>query len=137
MEKTKDQNILLSSKEYDYEEDNLIIDCSTEIGITEAVFEHVMVQKDFLNNGYDIQIQEQNNQLLFNYHIFPCLLSDQFFSLNYQFYNIPIPYYKQIDLINSSIVNKSHLKFNNKVLKISEMGNDLYLCYLIVWSLTI
>ena len=140
--KTKDQNILLSSKEYDYEEDNLIIDCSTEIGITETVFEHliknkVMVQKDFLNNGYDIQIDEQNNKLLFNYHIFPSLLSDQFFSLNYQFYNIPIPYYKQIDLINSSIVNKSHLKFNNKVLKISEMGNDLYLCYLIVWSLTI
>ena len=31
-----------------------------------------------------------------------------------------------------AIVNKSHLKFNNKTLKITEMGNDLYLCYLII-----
>ena len=140
--KSKEQNILLSSQEYNYEEEKLIIDCSTEIGITNTVYEHlinnkIMVQKEFLNNGYDIQIDEQNNSVQFIYHIFPCLLSDQFFAFNYQFYNIPIPYYKQIDIINSSIVNKSHLKFNNKALKISEMGNDLYLCYLIIWALTI
>ena len=140
--KLKDQNILLSSKEYNYDNEILIIDCASNIGVTNTVFEYLLknknvAQKDFLNKGYDIEIDETKNELLFKYHIFPSLLSDQFFTLNYQYYNIPTQYYKQIDLINSTIVNKSHLKFNNKVLKISEMGNDLYLCYLIIWSLTI
>ena len=140
--KLKDQNILLSSKEYNYDKETITIDCSTDIGVTNTVFEYLLknkavAQKEFLNKGYDIEIDETNNVLLFKYHIFPSLLSDQFFSLNYQYYNIPTQYYKQIDIINSTIVNKSHLKFNNKVLKISEMGNDLYLCYLIIWSLTI
>ena len=36
------------------------------------------------------------------------------------------------------IVNKSYLKFiqNIQTLKNSEAENDLYLCYLIIWSLT-
>ena len=139
--KLKEQNILLSSKDYYYEKEAITIDCSKDIGVTSTVFEYLIknknkAERDFLNKGYDIEIDEKNN-LLFKYHIFPSLLSDQFFSLNYQFYNIPSPYYKQIDLINSTIVNKSHLKFNNKVLKTTEMGNDLYLCYLIIWSMTI
>ena len=140
--KLKDQNILLSTKEYNYDNDRIIIDCSTDIGVTNTVYDNLIknknaVQKDFINKGYDIEIDEANNTLLFKYHIFPSLLSDQFFTLNYNFYKIPIQYYKQVDKINSAIVNKSHLKFSNRALKISEMGNDLYLCYLIIWSLTI
>ena len=140
--KIKEQNILLSSKEYNYEEPSIIIDCATEIGVTSSVYDYYvknknMVEKDFINKGYDVELDEKNNTLLFTYHIFPSLISDQFFSLNYPFYTIPTQYYKKIDLINSNIVNKSHLKFNNKTLKITEMGNDLYLCYLIIWSLTI
>ena len=140
--KVKEQNILLSSKDYDYSSENIIIDCATEIGVTNRVFEYYIknkniAEKDFLNKGYDIDIDNKNHTMLFKYHIFPSLLSDQFFFLNYPFYSIPLQYYKQIDLINTNIVNKSHLKFNNKVLKMTEMGNDLYLCYLIIWSLTI
>ena len=140
--KVKEQNILLSSKEYDYDKEPIIIDCSSEINITNTIYDYFIknektAQIDFINKGYDVEIDKNNNTLLFTYHIFPSLLSDQFFTYNYQFYNIPIQYYKQIDLINSAIVNKSHLKFNNKTLKNSEMGNDLYLCYLIIWSLTL
>ena len=140
--KVKEQNILLSSKEYDYEKETIIIDCSSEINITNTIYDYFIKNEktaiiDFINKGYDVEIDKKNNTLLFTYHIFPSLLSDQFFTYNYQFYNIPIQYYKQIDLINSSIVNKSHLKFNNKTLKNSEVGNDLYLCYLIIWSLTL
>ena len=139
--KVKEQNILLSSKEYNYEKEKIIIDCASEIDITNTVLTHILqnknIQNDFLNKGYDIDLDEKNKKLLFKYHIFPSLLSDQFFTFNYQFYTIPKQYYKQIDLINSKIVNKSHLKFNNKALKMSEVGNDLYLCYLIIWALTI
>ena len=140
--KIKDQNILLSSKEYDYDKEKIIIDCSSEINITNTIYDYFIKNEntakiDFINNGYDVEIDKKNNTLLFTYHIFPSLLSDQFFTYNYQFYNIPIQYYKEIDLINIAIVNKSHLKFNNKTLKNSEVGNDLYLCYLIIWSLTL
>ena len=139
--KIKEQNILLSSKEYDYDQQNIIIDCASEIGITETVLENVIknknLQKDFLNKGYDVELDEKSNVMYFKYHIFPSLLSDQLFTYNYHYYSIPKQYYKQIDSINTTIVNKSHLKFNNKTLKISEVGNDLYLCYLILWSITL
>ena len=119
--KVKEQNILLSSKEYDYDKEPIIIDCSSEINITNTIYDYFIknektAQIDFINKGYDVEIDKNNNTLLFTYHIFPSLLSDQFFTYNYQFYNIPIQYYKQIDLINSAIVNKSHLKFNNMVI---------------------
>ena len=139
--KIKEQNILLSSKEYDYDQQSIIIDCASEIGITQTALENITknknLQKDFLNKGYDIELDEKSNVMYFKYHIFPSLLSDQLFSFNYHFYSIPKQYYKQIDSINTTIVNKSHLKFSNKALKMSEVGNDLYLCYLILWSITL
>ena len=131
----------LSSKEYDYDPQSIIIDCASEIGITHTVLENITknknLQKDFLNKGYDIELDEKSNVMYFKYHIFPSLLSDQLFSFNYHYYSIPKQYYKQIDSINTTIVNKSHLKFSNKALKMSEVGNDLYLCYLILWSITL
>ena len=41
--------------------------------------------------------------------------------------------------INLKVVNKSNLYFNQKKKKenLTEEGNDVYLCYLIIWSLTI
>ena len=140
--KVKEQNILLSSKEYDYDKEEIIIDCSKDFGITDGVYEYLTSNKEqakieFINKGYVVDVDEGNNKVYFKYHIFPRLFSDQFFSLNNQLYTIPIQYYKTVDLINSNIVNKSHLKFNNKELKNSEAGNDLYLCYLIIWALTL
>ncbi len=140
--KVREQNILLSSKEYNYDKEPIIIDCSRDISITDTVYDYYLknekkTQMDFINKGYDIDKDKDTNTLLFKYHIFPSLMSDQFFTLNYNYYNIPTHYYKQIDIINGTIVNKSHLKFNNIKLTLSEMGNDLYLCYLIVWALTL
>ena len=140
--KAKEENILLTSKEYHYDKEAIVIDCSSDVGITDAVYEYYIknekkAEKDFLNKGYDIEVDKKNNKILFKYHIFPSLLSDKFFNLNYKYYKIPEQYYKHIDIINAAIVNKSHLKFNNKELTLTEMGNDLYLCYLIIWALTL
>ena len=140
--KIKEQNVLLSSDEYKYDNEIITIDCESEIGITDSVYEYILknekkAQIEFINKGYDIEIDKNHNKILFKYHIFPSLLSDQFFELNYKYYTVPQPFYKKIDLINNAIVNKSHLKFNKKELKISEIENDLYLCYLIIWSLTL
>jgi len=61
------------------------------------------------------------------------------YSVNYEYYKKPEIYCNAIDAINLKIVNKSHLQFNINKSKelLSEEGNDLYLCYLIMWSLTL
>ena len=144
--KSKDNasNILLSSNEYNYDNNAVIIDCSTDIGITEKVYDYIISNKDeaeklFINNGYDINIDEENKTVNFHYSIFPCILSDKFFSINYQYYKKPEIYYTLVDEINLKIINKSILCFNPKSNKesLTEEGNDLYLCYLIIWALTL
>ena len=144
--KSKDNasNILLSSNEYNYDNNVVIIDCSTDIGITEKVYDYIISNKDeaeklFINNGYDINIDEENKTVNFHYSIFPCILSDKFFSINYQYYKKPEIYYTLVDEINLKIINKSILCFNPKSNKesLTEEGNDLYLCYLIIWALTL
>ena len=137
-------NILLSSNEYDYDNDNIDIDCTKDIGITEKVKDWILInieeaKKTFMNNGYDIEIDEEKETITFNYPIFPALLSEKFFALNYEYYKKPELYSNAIDEVNLKLVNKSHLQFNpkSKELSLSEEGNDLYLCYLIMWSLTL
>ena len=144
--KSKDiaPSILLSSNEYDYDNEIINIDCTNEMDITEKVKDWILInteeaKKIFLNNGYDINIDEDKEIITFNYPIFPCLLSEKFFALNYEYYKKPEIYCNAIDAINLKIVNKSHLQFNINKSKelLSEEGNDLYLCYLIMWSLTL
>ena len=143
--KSKDvtPNILITSHEYDYDNQEIIIDCSSDIGITDNVYNYIIKNKQeteklFLKNGYDIDIDENNKLINFKYHIFPCLLSEKFFSLNYEYYNKPELYYTAIDEINLKIMNKSNLQFNKGTKElITEEGNDIYLCYLIIWSLAL
>ena len=143
--KSKDvtPNILITSHEYDYDNQEIIIDCSSDIGITDNVYNYIIKNKQeteklFLKNGYDIDIDENNKLINFKYHIFPCLLSEKFFSLNYEYYNKPELYYTAIDEINLKIMNKSNLQFNKGTKElITDEGNDIYLCYLIIWSLAL
>ena len=101
--KVKEQNILLSSKEYDYDKDKIIIDCASDIGIVDTVLNELIKNKnmknEFINKGYDISLNEKKNSLSFKYHIFPSLLSEQFFTSNYKYYNIPEQYYKTDNLM--------------------------------------
>ena len=143
--KSKDiiPNALLASKEYDYDNKTVYIDCSTEIGVTEKLYNYILANKEeaeklFINNGYDIDIDVGNKLINFKYHIFPALLSEKFFVLNYEYYKKPELYYLAIDEINLKIVNKSNLQFNIKTKELlTEEGNDIYLCYLIIWSLSL
>ena len=136
-------NHLINSHEYDYDNQNICIDCSSNIDITDKVYDYIIHNKDeaeklFINNGYDINIDEENKTVNFKYHIFPCLLSDRFFALNYENYKKPELYHNAVNEINLKIVNKGNLQFNPKNKDIlTEEGNDVYLCYLIIWSLTL
>ena len=140
--KSSGQNILLHCKDYDYDEEIVTIDLTLENGITSGLQYYLISNKnvlnDFLFKGYNIDINEDSKDITFKYNVFPSLFSDRLFILNIELYQKgSTPFYKEVEEINTKIVNKSALKFiqENAGLKNSENENDLYLCYLILWAM--
>lgn len=141
------QNILLPCKDYDYEKDKIIIDLTPENNkVTKLLLDYIVSQNplkniiiDFLDKGYIMHISENKKKITFEYSIFPSLLSEKIFILNIDLYSTPVSLCQKINLINDVIINKSHLKFiqNIKHLKNSAGQNDLYICYLIIWSMVL
>ena len=142
------QNSLLPCKDYDYKNDKVIVDLTPENNkITKYLLDYIVSQNplkniilEFLENGYIVCINENKKRVFFEYSIFPSLLSEKIFILNIDLYHpIPDNLCQKINLINDSIINKSHLKFihNVKHLKNSAGQNDIYICYLILWSMVL
>ena len=138
--KTKiiEQNKLLSSKDYDYLPEPEIIDLSKHSicqDIIELFKDKSFIKENCLINGYDIE--EKDNNFTFKYYIFPSLLGPKFYLLNISNYTAAPTLYKHFDLINSKISKKTTIKFNKKpITKKFYLENDLYICYIILWSLT-
>ena len=142
--KLLEQNVLLSCKDYDFKKDPEIIDLKQNKQLSDKLNTYFSerrnyILKECLSKGFSVALDEEGKKTYFNYFLFPSLFSDKLFILNAEFYKIPETFYKNIEDINSKIVNKSYLKFiqNIQTLKNSESENDLYLCYLIIWSLTL
>ena len=141
------QNSLLPCKDYDYVNEKYIIDLTPQNNKPPKILLDYIVSQnplknivlDFLDKGYIININDTKKKLYFEYSIFPSLLSEKIFILNVDLYKIPQSLCQKINLINDSIINKSHLKFihNMKHLKNSAGQNDLYICYLIIWSMVL
>ena len=136
------QNFLLHCKDYDYDGEDVIIDLTFKQGIAGSLqwyfFNNKHLLSDFLCKGYEIKVNNDTKEVSFVYNVFPCLLSDKIFILNIEGYQKGNTlFYKDIEEINTKIVNKSALKFiqENNQLKNSENENDLYLCYIILWSI--
>ena len=140
--KIQGQYILLNCKDYDYNQ-TISIDLTAENGVSNRLKYYILTNKTLLNaflkRGYFISINEDSNDLSFKYHIFPLLLSDKLFLLNSEDYKQENPsFYKEVELINTKIVNKTALKFlqEKSGLNNSETENDLYLCYIILWAMS-
>ena len=140
--KNAEDFILLHCKDYDYDNEDIVIDLTGDKGLTNGFKCYLLSNKlslnSFLNNGYDISINQDNKNISFKYPIFPSLLSDKLFILNSEEYQKPnMTLHKKIEEINIKIVNKSSLKFiqEKTILSNSEIQNNLYLCYLIIWSM--
>ena len=140
--KIKSQNILLNCKDYDFDKNIQYINLkeidNLSISLSNYIFHKKdSLSKDFIYKGYFVDINEKEQKIYFNYILFPCLISEKFFILSADEYESPINYDKEMDEINTKLVNKSYLKFiqNAKNLKNSEVQNDFYICYLIIWSL--
>ena len=149
------QNVLLPSKDYDFDEDEeLKIDLCPEYTVTENLIKYIYNNKEttingFLNKGIIInliniedkkedKLDLAKNPITFNYVLFPCIFSEKLFIFNQIDYNKgSLPLYKAVEEINTKIVNKCSLKFiqRKNVQKNSEGENDLYICYLILWTL--
>ena len=140
--KLKSQNVLLNSKDYDFDNEIQYINLKENDNLSPSLTNYIFSKKDsllkdFLYKGYIVDINEAEQKITFSYTLFPSLISDKFFILNADSYVPPINYDKEMDNINTKLVNKSYLKFiqKEKDLKNSEVENDLYICYLIIWSL--
>ena len=141
------QNNLLPCRDYDYKKEQFIIDlCPDNNKITNNLLEYIASKSptkniilEFLEKGYIVSIKDTKKKIFFEYSIFPSLLSEKLFILNVDLYFPPESFCQKINLINDVIVNKSHLKYlhNIKHLKNSVGQNDLYICYLIIWSMSL
>ena len=149
------QNVLLPSKDYDFDEKEILkIDLCPDITITDNLVTYIYNNKEKMINGFlnkgiiinlkniedkkDNEINITNNAISFNYVLFPSIYSEKLFIFNQSNYNKgSVPLYKEIEEINTKIVNKCSLKFiqRNNVQKNSEGENDIYICYLILWTL--
>jgi hypothetical protein len=141
--KLLDQNVLVTCKDYDYDKDVEIIDLRPNQELEDKLYAYLFERKNYilkecLNKGFSINIDDDKKKTNFYYYLFPTLSSEKLFILNAEIYKTPETFYKEIEEINTKIVNKSYLKFiqNMQILKNSEAENDLYLCYIIIWSLT-
>ena len=141
--KLLEQNVLLTCKDYDFDKDIVNIDLRPNKELCDKLNTYLLdrknsILKSCLNKGFSVSIDEEGKKSSFYYYLFPTLLSEKLFILNAELYKTSPPYYKEIETIDMKIVNKSYLKFiqNIQTLKNSESENDLYLCYLIIWSLT-
>ena len=138
-----DQSFLLSSTEYDYKKKNLeIIDLSKITKNSKEITNYFIESKkeiifdiDCLSKGFFIE-KNKNNKLKYTYHLFPLLINEKIFKINKKNFHIAKRLYKDIEKINARIVNRIHFKQENRKIKNTEIENDNYLSYLIVWSLT-
>ena len=133
-----EQNKLLSSKDYDYLPEPEIIDLSDQklpLGVIELFKDKSFLKDNCINNGYIIE--EDNNGFNFYYYIFPALFDYKFYLLNVNSYSPGPTLYKHVDLVNAKIGKKTTIKFNKKpITKKYYLENDLYICYIILWSMT-
>ena len=142
--KILEQNVLLTCKDYEYDKNIQIIDLTPNKELSSKLNNYLYDRRNYilkycLDKGFSVSIDEAKKKASFHYYLFPSLMSDKLFILNSELYKTPPHFYKEIEAINNKIVNKSYLKFiqNMQILKNSESENDLYLCYLIVWSLAL
>ena len=143
--KILEQNVLLPSKKYDYDEPKIVIDLS-EQGLTSKLEDGTIKffnqpnvnKKECLPNGFSIKDSGLKGQIFFEYSLFPALLSEKLFKFNCKSYDVPsTDYIKNIEEINSSIINKCFINFDDiRKSYNNELLNDIYISYLIIFSLT-
>ena len=88
---------------------------------------------DLILNG--IMLQDRiDDKIIFNYPIFPKLLTDIFFKQNISQFIEPMNLNENIQSINEDIILKSHL--GGVKMRQNDMINYVYLCWIQMWGMT-
>ena len=91
-------------------------------------------QYNLLSYGIIIDQDKENNNIIFNYPVFPKLLTNILFLKNIQEYYTNTGLSENIELINRDIISKSHL--GGVAEKQNDMNNYIDLCWLQMWAMT-
>ena len=137
------QNVLLTSKDFDYEKNSEIIDLIGNSPYTKLNNETInFFGKENINKeiclplGYKVREGKSKNELYFDYFLFPTLLSEELFKYNYKNYTIPNNYNLSITKMSEFILNNCFIKFDETLKnKSGELLNDIYTSYLILFSI--
>ena len=138
-----EQNTLLPSKKYDYSEPKLVIDLS-EPGICSVLEDNTInffhkpnvIKEECLPRGFSVNVKLKG-QIMFEYSIFPALLSEKLFKYNCKNYEPPSnDYNKKMEEINKIIINNCFINFDDIKKIYNDFLNDIYISYLIIFLLT-
>ena len=84
--------------------------------------------------NYGIIVREKNDEIIFEYPIFPSLTTKYFFKNNITEYFLPMNLNENVESINTDIVSKSHL--GGVAMRVNDMDNYIYLCWMQMWAIT-
>ena len=143
--KILEQNVLLPSKDFDFGKEPEIIDLIGKSPFTildkETIkfFDKEKINKEIcMPRGYMVSEGKSKNELYFYYYIFPELLSEKLFKYNCNNYYIPQNYNLSILKKSEDIIRLSSIRFEDNLKnKSGELLNDVYISYLILFSLSL
>ena len=128
------QGVFIKSKEYDFVNKYEI---QKPRDITKDEYNFFIKPKNqynLLSYGIIINKDQESNNIIFNYAVFPKLLTKIFFLKNIQEYYTNTGLSENIELINRDIISKSHL--GGVAEKQNDMKNYIDLCWLQMWAMT-
>ena len=126
------KSVFSKSTEYNFKID-IVIQKPRELSNTEKKYYKQPKHKlDLLL--YGIIIQNSNDNLIFNYPIFPKLTTDIFFKQNISQFIEPMNLNENIISINEDIILKSHL--GGVQMRQDDMNNYINLCWMQMWGMT-
>ena len=139
------QNILLPSKEFDYQKNPEIIDLTGDNPYTKLSNETInFFSKENINKeicfskGYIVREGQTKSELYFEYYLFPELLSEELFKYNLVNYHIPSNFNLTINKICEEIIKNSYIKFDEiSKNKNGEFLNDILISYVILFTLSL
>ena len=128
------KEVFIKSEEYDFV-NKYEIQRPREITKEEySLFQNNKNKYNLLSYGIIINEDKENKKIIFNYPVFPKLLTKILFLKNIQEYYTNTGLGENIELINRDIIAKSHL--GGVAEKQNDMKNYIDLCWLQMWAMT-
>ena len=128
------QSVFIKSQEYDFVNKYEIQKPREITKVEYSFFRKAKNRYNLLSYGIIINEDKENKKIIFNYPVFPKLLTNILFLKNIQEYYTNTGLNENIEIINRDIISKSHL--GGIAEKQNDMKNYIDLCWLQMWAMT-